>query len=164
MKYLNKTLLVLLAALFMVPFAAAAQPVRKVMGEKMASRRVLIKTGFVIHHAYKLVKENKVYTGNLARAIAHQKYARQLYREGKYFRAMHQSRRARYFALLAIKANKGNESDDMKYSPEDEKMMTKNAPRDADLDKEMQTAMPNAPTKDEAVIDTEPDVDLKDNE
>lgn len=155
MKHISKILFVLVSCLFFIPVADAQKPVQKV-----AARRVLVKTAFVIHHAYKKVKENKVYTGNLARSIAHQKFARKLYREGKYMRAMHQSRRARYFALLAIKANKGAESDDMKYSKEDEAMMAKGAPSDDELDKEMTTAMPNEPLKDEDVINAEPDVDV----
>ena len=155
-----------LLLLFLCPFISSAQMKNKgpKPGQKIAAHRVLVKTAFVIHHAYKKVKENKVYTGNLARAMRHQKYARILYRQGKYVRAMHQSRRARYFALLAIKANKGEETDDMKFSKEDEASMSKNAPSDADLDKEMEQAMKNEPTKDEDVMGAEPDVDISDGE
>src|ERR1043166_4800561 len=109
MKTLNKFLLILLTGFFMLPAAGYSQKKNNKPGQKIAAHRVIRKTAFVIGIAYKKVKENKVYTGNLARAIRHQKYARILYRKGMYFRAMHQSRRARYFALLAIKANKGNE-------------------------------------------------------
>lgn len=164
MKNLNRLVLVLTALFFLAPQAGQAQPKPKKPGQRIAAHRVLVKTAFVIHHAYKLVKENKVYTGNLARAIAHQRYARKLYREGKYVRAMHQSRRARYLALLAIKANKGTETAEMNYSKEDEAMMSKNAPSDDELDKELSTAMPNEPSKDEDVMGAEPDVDLGDNE
>jgi hypothetical protein len=163
MKHLNKLLLVLLTGLFLAPAPGYSQKKNK-PGQKIAAHRVLVKTAFVIHHAYKKVKENKVYTGNLARAIRHQKYARILYRKGMYLRAMHQSRRARYFALLAIKANKGEETSDMNFSKEDEAMMKNNAPSDADLDKEVDENMKNEPTKDEDVINTEPDVDLGDGE
>src|ERR1051326_7502922 len=147
-KTIRYFMILLLAGLFAAP-TVNAQPMRKPIGEKMAAHRVLVKSAFVIHHAYKKVKENKVYTGNLAKAIAHQKYARKLYREGKYLRAMHQSRRARWFAALASEANKGTVSEDMKFSKEDEEKMSKNAQSDEELDKEVQAAMPNEPTKDE---------------
>ena len=154
-----------LSLLFLIPGIANAQKNKPSKpGQKIIAHRVLVKTAFVIHHAYKKVKENKVYTGNLARAMRHQKYARMLYRQGKYVRAMHQSRRARYFALLAIKANKGEETDDMKFSKEDEASMNKNKPSDADLDKEVDEAMKNEPNKDEDVMNAEPDVDLADSE
>jgi hypothetical protein len=164
MKNLKHILLVLIAGLIIAPSSVNAQPMKKGPAQKIASHRVLVKTAFVIHHAYKLVKENKVYTGNLARAINHQKYARMLYREGKYARAMHQSRRARYFALLAIKANKGQETADMNYSKEDNAAMGKNAPSDDELDKEMNAAMSKEPTKDEDFMNADPDVDIRDNE
>jgi hypothetical protein len=163
MNNLNKFMLLLLVGLFIVPAAGFAQKKHK-PGQKIAAHRVIRKTAFVIHHAHKKVKENKVYTGNLARAIRHQKYARILYRNGKFLRAMHQSRRARHFALLAIKANKGEETADLNFSKEDEDLMKKNAPSDSDLDREVDEQMKNEPTKDEDIINSDPDVDLKDGE
>ena len=131
--------------------------------KKEQAKRVLRRTAITIMLAHKKVKEGKVYTGNLARAIAHQKFARKLYREGKYFRAIHQSRRAKFLAVLAIKANKGIESADMNYSKEDESAMKK-GPSDEELDKEVLKEMPNEPAKDEDVINAEPDVDLAGDE
>jgi hypothetical protein len=162
-KNLNKLLLILFTGIFLFPAAGFAQKKNKPL-QKAAAHRVLVKTAFVIRHAHKKVKENKVYTGNLARAMRHQKYARILYRKGNYVRAMHQSRRARYFALLAIKANKGEETSDMNFSKEDEEMMKKDAPSDSDLDKEVDNAMKNEPMKDEDIVNSDPDVDLKDGE
>jgi len=165
MKTIQKTILILFLGVFIASFSVKANSVYPgPVGEKIAAHRVLVKTSFVIHHAYKKVKENKVYTGNLARAIRHQKYARMLYRQGKFLRAMHQSRRARYFAILAIQANKGTESDDMKFSKEDEMKMSKNAPSDAELDKEADAAFPNDSNKDEDMMAAEPDVDINDGE
>ena len=164
MKTIHKTILILLLGIFISPLAGLAQKGKKKPGEKIVAHRVLVKTSFVIHHAYKKVKENKVYTGNLARAVRHQKYARMLYRQGKFFRAMHQSRRARYFAILAIQANKGDETADMKYSKEDEAQMSKGAPSDADLDKEADAALPNDSNKDEDMMAADPDVDVSDGE
>src|SRR3954463_4256325 len=117
-----KTLKTLLF-LFLIPVFAFAGPGPQVKKEQ--SKRVLRRTAMVIMIAHKKVKEGHVYTGNLAKAIAHQQFARKLYREGKYFQAIHQSRRARFLAIQAIKANKGVETGEMSYSKDDEAAMKK---------------------------------------
>ena len=134
------------------------------MVKKEQAKRILRRTAVVILVAHKKVKEGKVYTGDLARAIAHQKFALKLYREGKYFRAIHHSRRAKMLAIMAIKANKGAESTEMKYEKQDENAF-KGGPSDDELDKEIAKEMPaEAAAKDEDVIAAEPVVDLKDDE
>ncbi|MDQ3111746.1 MAG: hypothetical protein M3R17_17795 [Bacteroidota bacterium] len=133
--------------------------------DKIHARRVIRRTAYVILHAQKKVKENKNYTGDLARAIAHQRYARKLYFQGKFLRAMHQSRRARHFAILAIQANKGTETADMKLDPEDEAVMKDSPAADAELDKELETANPGYSQKDEDFINAAlEDIDLGDLE
>ena len=131
--------------------------------KKEQAKRIIRRTAVVILIAHKKVKEGHVYTGNLAKAIAHQKFARKLYRDGKYFRAIHQSRRAKFLAIQAIKANKGVESAEMRYSRDDDEA-TKGGPSDDELDKEMEKEMPGQTMKDEDVITSEPDVDLKEDE
>ena len=147
--------------LLMIPsLTAFAGP----MVKKEQAKRILRRTAVVILVAHKKVKEGKVYTGNLARAIAHQKFALKLYREGKYFRAIHHSRRAKFLAMLAIKANKGAETSEMKYSKEDEGAI-KGGPSDEELDKEIAKEMPaEASAKDEEMVAGEPAVDLKEDE
>lgn len=130
---------------------AKRQTVRR--AEKVHARRVIRRTAIVIQHAQKKVKENKVYTGNLARSVAHQRYARKLYLQGRYLRAMHHSRRARQLAILAIKANKGTETADMTYNKEDEEIMNSEPVSDKELDDELDKEMPNQPTKDEDFVD-----------
>ena len=133
--------------------------------DKIHARRVIRRTAYVIVAAQKKVKENKNYTGDLARAIAHQRYARKLYFQGKFLRAMHQSRRARYFAILAIQANKGIETADMKLDPEDEGVMNDTPANDAELDKELETASPGYSQKDQDFVDAAlGDIDLSDVE
>lgn len=133
--------------------------------DKVHSRRVIRRTAVVILAAQKKVKEGKVYTGNLAKAVAHQRYARKLYLRGNYLRAMHQSRRARQFAILAIQANKGQETADMKYDQEDEQVMNDNPVSDADLDQELDKEMPGYSTKDEDFVDAAiSEIDLSDIE
>jgi hypothetical protein len=133
--------------------------------DKVHARRVIRRTAYVIVHAQKKVKENKNYTGDLARAIAHQRYARKLYFQGKFLRAMHQSRRARHFAILAIQANKGTETADMKLDPEDEGVMNDSPASDAELDKELEAASPGYSQKDQDFVDAAlGDLDLSDVE
>jgi hypothetical protein len=133
--------------------------------DKIHARRVIRRTAFVILHAQKKVKENKNYTGDLARAVAHQRYARKLYFQGKFLRAMHQSRRARHFAILAIQANKGTETADMKLDPEDDAVMNDSPASDAELDKELETADPGYSQKDQDFVDAAlGDLDLSDVE
>lgn len=127
------------------------------------AKRIIRRTAVVIKAAHRKVKEGKIYTGNFARAIAHQKFARKLYRSGKYFKAIHHSRRARHLAILAIKANNGTETVEMRYSKDDETVMT-GGPSDDELDKDVSKAMPTESMKDEEVLGSEPDVDLKEEE
>lgn len=133
------------------------------MVKKEQARHVIRKTAVIIMVAHKKVKEGKVYTGNLARAIAHQKFAIRLYRAGDYFRAIHHSRRARFLAVEAIKANKGTEMAEWRLSKEEESS-TANGPKDEELDKNLAKEMPAEPVKDEEVLGTQPVVDLNDNE
>ncbi len=133
--------------------------------DKVHARRVIRRTAHVILMAQTKVKENKNYTGDLARAIAHQRLARKLYFQGKFLKAMHQSRRARYFAIQAIQANKGTETADMKLDPEDEGVMNDTPASDADLDKELNADSPGYSQKDQDFVDAAlSDIDLSDVE
>ncbi|HET6990018.1 MAG TPA: hypothetical protein VFJ43_01790 [Bacteroidia bacterium] len=133
--------------------------------DKVHARRVIRRTAYVILAAQKKVQENKNYTGDLARAIAHQRYARKLYFRGEFLRAMHQSRRARQFAILAIQANKGTETADMKLDPQDEQVMKENPVNDADLDKDLNTDSPGYSQKDQDFVNAAlDDIDLTDVE
>jgi hypothetical protein len=78
---------------------------------------------------------------------------------------MHQSRRARHFAILAIQANKGTETADMKLDPEDEGVMNDSPASDAELDKELEAASPGYSQKDQDFVDAAlDDLDLSDVE
>ena len=110
--------------------------------EKMLTRRVLKKTAFIIHIAHQKVKENKNYTGDLAKAVKHQQFAKKLYMVSRYKRAMHHSRTARKYAILALKANKGEDSADFKLTPEEETILKSETPSDIELNKELEKEMP----------------------
>jgi len=133
--------------------------------ERVHAKRVIRRTAIVIRHAHNCVKENKNYTGDLARSIAHQRYARKLYFEGKYLRAMHQSRRARQLAILSIKANKGTEPANAANEKEDDDIMNAEPVSDADLDKELDQQMPGYSTKYEDFVNAAlSEIDLGDME
>lgn len=135
---------------------AATQP-----SQRIAARKCIRRTAVVIVHADKVVKQNKVYTGNLAKAIRHQRYARFLFRQGKFVRAIHQSRRARQLAFLAIQANKGSVNKEWEFTKEEN---TGQAPSNEELEKELpaETANLNDDSKISAVDIKEIDLDDKD--
>ncbi len=169
MKTIKNTLLLLVALAVTVPALAqkrkviVVSPDGKPKVEKFQARKVLHRTAVVVFHAHKLVKQNKNYTGDLAKAIAHQRFAKKLYVQGKYYRAIHQSRVARMYALKAIKANKGTEIEECKLTPEEKELM-KNGPADDELIAEMTKENPGAKMKDEDNLISEPDIDLNADE
>ena len=156
-----KTIKRLLLLLMLPSFAAFTYSEPSIKKEQ--AKRVIRKTAMIIMVAHRKVKDGKVYTGDLAHAIAHQKFAIKLFRAGDYFRAIHHSRRARFFAVEAIKANKGAEMEEWKLTKEEEGY-TVNGPKDEELDKNLLKEMPGEVTKDEDVINIKLAVDLNENE
>lgn len=130
---------------------------------KIVARKVIRRTAMAIIIAHKKVKENKIFTGDLAKAIAHQKFSRSLYRRGFYLRAIHHSRMARLYALKAIKANKGSDVEEAKFTAEEEQLM-KEMPSESDLTNELLKEKPDYIMKDEDIINKSPDVDLDSKE
>jgi hypothetical protein len=157
MRYKKKLLLVL-STLLLIAFAGS------VFAGTMESRKVakdmIKRTAFVIRIAHKEVNEHHVYTGDLARAIAHQKFAKQLFHDGEYLRAMHQTKRARRLAAKAIKANRGEVPSQADLTAE-ELSVTANGPSEEQLAGELHVAMPAEPMQDDAVVKLKIDVDLK---
>lgn len=147
------------------PRARRNHPVAAHRADKLHAKRVLRRTAIVIRHAQTCVRDNKNYTGDLAKSVAHQRFARKLYFEGKYLRAMHQSRRARQLAILSIKANKGTEPAGAANEKEDEEIMNSETVTDAELDTELDTYMPGYSTKDEDFVNAAlEEIDLSDME
>lgn len=169
MKRIKNLLFILAVTALVVPAVAQKKKVIVVSPdghpkvEKHHARKVLHRSSVVIFHAHKLVKQNKNYTGDLAKAIAHQRFAKKLYLKGKYHRAIHQSRVARLYAVKAIKANKGTEIEECKMTPEEQELM-KNGPADEELVAELGKENPGAKYKDEDSIISEPDIDLNADE
>lgn len=151
-----KTFIILIIALMLsMPIAEAQKPVAK---DK--ARLVLLRTNRLIGHAHMSVKRGKVYTGNLGKAVRNQRYAKKLYLEGNYLRAIHYSRRARLFALDAIKANKVKPTSDATITPEENEMMG-TVPSDQELDDELAKESPKEIKDEELVNNNNLELDVK---
>ena len=96
----------------------------------------------------------------MAKSVRHQRYARFLFRQGKFVRAIHQSRRARQLAFLVIQANKGNVNKEWELT-QDEKPA--GSPTDEALEKELPADAENL--TDEKLADSDlKDIDLDDKD
>lgn len=113
----------------MIGLSSFAQPAKRI-----AAKKCIRRTSVVMMHAHKKLKENKVYTGHMSKSVRHQRFARLLFRQGKFVRAIHQSRRARQLAFLVIQANKGTIEKDWEFTNEEN---PKGGPSDAELEKEL---------------------------
>jgi len=132
-----------------------AQPAQRV-----AARKCIKRTAVVIMRAHKKLQENKVYTGNMSKSVRHQRYARILFRKGKFARAIHQSRRARQLAFLVIQANKGVIEKDMELTAEEKPA---GAPSDDELEKELPADTEGTTDEKLATSDLK-DIDLDDKD
>jgi hypothetical protein len=139
---------------------SSSLPVNARAQQNILTRGIVKKTAVVIAAAHKSVKENKNYTGDLANAYAHQRLAAQYYRNSQFIKAARQSKRARYLAIKALKANKGVVENDWAYTDE-EKELLQNSPNDTALDMELKKEIPAAFKKDIEVIKSTPDVDVQ---
>jgi hypothetical protein len=140
--------------------AAVAQ---KIVADKIHTRKAIRRTAVVIRNAQEKVKMNKNYTGDLSRAIAHQRFARKLYMKGMYVKAIRHTRVARMYAKKAIQANKGAGIAEANFTPEEEELM-KDSPSDQELMEELTREEARPVINDEAFINEASDIDLRDNE
>ncbi len=116
------------------------------------AHKVMKKTNMAIIAANKSVKLHKVYSGDLAKAIHHQRFAKKLLAMHKPHRALQHSRLARKYAFVSIKKNKGRVDNNWNVNKEEETILGKNIP-DADLEKELSTSMPNLKNDDKSITD-----------
>ena len=146
---------IVLALIMMIGLSSFAQP-----GQRIAAKKCIRRTTVVMMHAHKKLKENKVYTGNMAKSVRHQRYARFLFRQGKFLRAIHQSRRARQLAFFVIQANKGTVEKGWELNKEENPA---GAPTDAELEKELPADTEN--TTDEKLAGEDlKDIDVEEKE
>ena len=112
--------------------------VNSIMAQNRGQARAFLnRTNKVIMKAKGSVNVGQVYTGDLVKAVYHQKFARSLYKDGKYTRAIHHSSRSRALAFAAIKANKHEVAKEMELQ-KDEQALVKGQPDNNFLDAEVE--------------------------
>lgn len=127
------------------------------------ANRSIRKTAVVIHAAHKQLKINRHFTGNFARAVAHQRFAKKQYVRGNFRSAIHHSRRARLLALSVVRDNKGAVQKDWEFSQEENMAAKKDNPSDEKLDNELMQDDPKLTFSDEELMDKVlDDVDVED--
>jgi hypothetical protein len=145
---------------FFLLFAGTAlvqgQPV---MREK--AKKVINRTAIVVYAAHKQTIANQVFTGNLKKAVIHQRIAIKLFHEGKFMKAIHHSRRARDLARLQIEANHGTFP--AGFEPTSDESAEGPAPTNEQLDEEANSSEYNSTSGDDKQISTEPldDMEIK---
>ena len=160
---MKKLIFIFLSFIFIFSVGMNAQKGRLIKAHvlhKVRAKKIIRRTAIVLIAARKQVIQNKNFTGDLARAVRHQHYARLLYMSGKYARAIHQSRRARQLAFITITSNKGTINKEWELGP-DENADDGSKTADAELDKEL----PDDKVTDQDLINSElTDIDLSDND
>jgi hypothetical protein len=104
---------------------------------RVQAHAFLNRTNKIIVKAKGAVNVGKVYTGDVVKAVYHQRFARSLYREGKFQRAIHHSYRARELSFAAIRANKHQIEKEHELRKE-EQALIKGRPDNAHLDAEIE--------------------------
>ena len=143
---------------------------KEVLKEKIAEKqnanvsnidasKLLNRTNLAISKAYAVVKDKKVYSGSLSKAVYHQKIAKKLMSENKNFRAIHHSRMARTLAFKALRLNKEPILDEWDYTMEEQELFGNGIP-DGELIDELNNTYPNNQFLDEKITEK----DLKDIE
>jgi hypothetical protein len=146
---------VLVSLIFL--FMTASVQAQPVMKEK--SKKVINRTAVVVYAAHKYTMANHVFTGNLKKAVVHQRLAISLYDQGKFVRAIHQSQRAREFARLQIEANSGIYP--AGFEPATDETPDGPAPSATELDTEADSSALNATVGDDKALSSEPLDDLE---
>jgi len=111
------------------------------------ARREITATRYVIIRAHRAVNQGRVFTGDLALAVRHQRFAISLFKAGEFERSFYQTIRARRLAYAAIRANKGAIT-----RRELAEIEVYNAHSDEELDADFQKNGPQESIKDEDVV------------
>ena len=105
----------------------------------MHAQQVIKRTQFVIVKARQAVNKNQNYTGDLARAVAHQKQAKRMFAMKNPHKAILHSKQARMYAFKALGANKSSGDVDQSYQFNAAESATITAEDNAlNLDKELE--------------------------
>ena len=146
-----------LLSVFFVLVCTSFSHAQPVMKEK--AKNVINRTSVVVYAAHKYTIANQVYTGNLKKAVVHQQIAISLYNDGKYVRAIHQSRRARELARLQIDANSGQYPPG--FEPGSDESPDGIAPTNEELDAEADSSTLSATTPGDKELAAQPLTDIE---
>lgn len=127
--------------------------------DKAKAKAVLMKTHRAIGVARVTVMKTKKYTGNLAKAVRYQRYAKKLYLQNNFARAIHFSRKARFFALQVMKENGAKSNTDFVETAE-EGTLAGTLPSDQELQEELDKNLPTSPT-DQELLNGNLDTDVQ---
>ncbi|MCX7696494.1 MAG: hypothetical protein N2Z72_02230 [Bacteroidales bacterium] len=125
---------------------------QSVMRDK--AKNVINRTAFVIYTAHKATVAHKVYTGNLQRALLHQKIAIKMYTEEKYGKAIAHSIRARELAIRHILTNNEQIPQGYEILPDERVPMDENTNRE--LDDEANTFLKQNPVLSDKELSEKP--------
>ncbi len=114
--------------------------------------KVLNKTNQAIEVAFTSVNEKKEYTGDLSKAVHHQKIAKKLLSENKNFRAIHHSRLARTLTFRSLRLNKNYDHEKWDYTMEEQELFGNGIP-DGELIDELNNTYPNKQFLDEKITE-----------
>jgi len=131
------------------------QPVvKKHKADKRNAIKVLKKTNVVINSAYEAVQKSKNNSGNLSKAVAHQKLAKKMLNSNRVHKAVNHSKVARVYAFKAIRLNRGEMKGEWNFTKE-ENITIGNKISDSDLEKELSEELPNSNIDDTKISDKE---------
>jgi len=154
-----KQLSISIFTLFLILISVSASKAQSPVADRQKALNVLLRTNRVIGVAHMSVKRGKVYTGNLAKAVRHERYAKKLFNNVNYQRAIAHSRKARLHAVDAIKANKVKLTSDATITPEEDEVIGA-IPGDQELEDEAAKEIPELKEED-LVNNNNLDIDVK---
>lgn len=121
---------------------------------KDPTAKFLVKTSKAIQSAYTQLQTGKNFTGDFSKAVAHQRYALELFRAGLFQRAAFHSKVARQFAMRSMQANKGSNLSAFEVA-QDEKSLFGNPStllKDSELENELSKKMAGKKFSDQEFI------------
>ena len=153
MKKYNKTFFVSVIFVLLVQITWALPAV-----EKAKAKVTLMKTNRAIGVAHMVIKKTRSFSGLLGKSVKHERFAKKLYNEGKYDRAVYHSLKARQYAGEIMKASNAKTTSDFLLSA-DEKQWADSSPSDQELEDEVNKDNP-AVIKDEDLMNGSLDLDV----
>ncbi|MFN8416472.1 MAG: hypothetical protein U0U66_09080 [Cytophagaceae bacterium] len=151
-----KNLLKLVGLVSVLFFTVAQTPIQP---DATRVRNVLLKTNRLIGLTHMAVKNGKVYTGKLGKAVQFERFAKKLYLAKEYKKAAQYSIRAREFAIEALTANKAKPTSDGTIT-EDEKLITNPLPEISTMEEELTKESIALPTDEDLVANGNLDITI----